>query len=42
MSVEIVLTAVDFNNETMLETDEVNDKAVARCLTTEMVSSFTP
>jgi hypothetical protein len=42
MTVEIVLTAVDFDDETMLETDEVHDESFSRSLPAEVISASSP
>jgi hypothetical protein len=42
MCIEVMLTAIDLNYEPMLETDEVNDGIVARCLPTKVKSALSP
>jgi hypothetical protein len=42
MSVKIVLSAVNFDNETVLQADEINDVAFAWRLPTEVISALTP
>jgi hypothetical protein len=42
MCVEVMLTAVDLDDEALLETDEIDDIAGARGLTAEMVSEPPP
>src|SRR5712692_3312211 len=42
MHIEIMLTAIDLYDETLLETDEVDDIAVARGLAAEVESPFSP
>ena len=42
MGVKIVLAAVDFDDKTMLEADEVHDESLARSLSPEMVATGPP
>jgi hypothetical protein len=42
MSGEIVLAAIDLDNETLLEADEVNNESLTRCLPAEVVASLSP
>ena len=42
MRIEIVLTAIDLDDEPVSETDEVYDRAIARRLASEMEPLFSP
>src|ERR1043166_4636418 len=42
MHIEIMLTAIDLYDETLLETDEIDDMAVARGLSAEVESALAP
>jgi hypothetical protein len=42
MRVEIMLTAVDLDDEALLQADEINDEAIARRLPAEMESTLSP
>ncbi len=42
MHIEIMLTAIDLHDEALLETDEVDDIAVARGLAAEVEASLSP
>jgi len=42
MRIEVVLAAVDFNNEPVLETHEVDDMTIARSLSAKMETLFSP
>jgi len=40
--VEIVLPAVDLDNQSLFQTNEIDDEAIARRLTTEMKAALAP
>jgi hypothetical protein len=42
MGIEIVLAAIDFDNETVLQTDEIYDMPLARRLPAEVETLFSP
>jgi hypothetical protein len=42
MGIEVMLTAVNLDNQTLLETDKIDDVASARRLTAKMESAFFP
>ncbi len=42
MRIEIMLTAVDLDDEALLETDEIDDIVIARSLAAEVESPFSP
>lgn len=42
VQIEIMLTAIDLYNQTLLETDEIDEMAIARGLATELKSSLSP
>jgi hypothetical protein len=42
MRIEVMLTAVDLDDEVVFETDEIYDIAIARGLTAEVESLFSP
>jgi hypothetical protein len=42
MRVEIVLPTVDLDDETVFETDEIDDTLIERGLAAEVKSSFSP
>ena len=42
MSIQVVLSAVHFHDQALLETDKIQDVSVTRCLATEVKSKFSP
>jgi hypothetical protein len=42
MRIKVMLTAVHFDDQTMLETDEIHDMIIARRLSAEVKSLFSP
>jgi hypothetical protein len=42
MIIEIVLPAIDLDNETMLEADKINDKTLTRRLSPKVVATRPP
>ena len=42
MSIEIVLPAIDFDEKSMLETNEVHDVSLTRRLSPEMIATLSP
>ena len=40
--VEIVLPAVDLDNQSLFQTNEIDDEAIARRLTTEIKAALAP
>jgi hypothetical protein len=42
MNIEIVLSTIDLDSETMLEANKIHDETLARRLSTEMVTAVSP
>ena len=42
MRIKVVLAAIDFDNEPMLDADEINNEPVAGRLAAEMKATFSP
>jgi hypothetical protein len=42
MNIKVMLPAIDFDNETVLEADEINDVIILRRLATKMKTSVPP